>query len=119
MSAPRRRDEAHLLHAIRLSLGARPGIRLFRNSVGVVRLPGGGAISFGLCPGSSDLIGWRTLPSGIAQFVALEVKGPSGRLSPEQARFLAAVRRAGGVAAEVRSLDDAEGAFAVPWSRPT
>ncbi len=108
MTALRRHDETALVRQILRTFGARPGLRLFRNSVGMVRLPGGGAIPYGLCPGSSDLIGWRTLPSGVAQFVALEVKSPGGRTTPAQAAFLHAVARAGGLAAVVRSIDDVE-----------
>ncbi|MCK6478597.1 MAG: hypothetical protein HUU06_03660 [Planctomycetaceae bacterium] len=104
----RRHDETRLLRAILRTFGARPGLRLFRNSVGMVRLPGGGAIPYGLCPGSADLVGWRTLPSGVAQFVALEVKTSSGHLAPAQRAFLLAVVQAGGLAAVVRSLDDVE-----------
>ena len=108
MTGPRRHDETLLVREILRAFGARPGLRLFRNSVGMVRLPGGGAIPYGLCPGSSDLVGWRTLPSGVAQFVALEVKTPAGHITPSQAAFLRAVARAGGLAGIVRSLDDVE-----------
>lgn len=62
----------------------------------------------GLCVGSSDLIGYRTLPSGTAQFVAIEVKAARGRVSPEQQRFLEAVRQAGGRADIARSVPDAQ-----------
>ena len=108
MTGPRRNDETRLVREILRTFGARPGVRLFRNSVGMVRLPGGGAIPYGLCPGSSDLVGWRTLPSGVAQFVALEAKTPAGRLTAAQAAFLRAVARAGGLSGVVRSLDDVE-----------
>lgn len=108
MSA-RRHDETLLLREILRTFGARPGLRLFRNSVGMVRLPGGGAIPYGLCPGSSDLIGWRTLPSGVAQFIAMEAKTPAGRTTSAQDAFLRAVARAGGLAGVVRSLADVEG----------
>jgi hypothetical protein len=71
----------------------------------------------GLCNGSSDLIGWHTVEitpdmvgQRIAVFVALEVKD-KGRLTPEQATFLRVVSEAGGIAAEVRSVDDAEAAL--------
>ena len=60
----------------------------------------------GLPPGVSDLIGWATL-DGIARFIALEVKSETGRVTEDQARFLAAVRAAGGLAAVVRSPEDA------------
>jgi hypothetical protein len=60
----------------------------------------------GLCVGSSDLIGYRQV-DGLAQFVALEVKSATGRPTAEQARFLAHITSAGGCAAVVRSVEDA------------
>lgn len=57
----------------------------------------------GLPPGFSDLFG--LVPGG--RFFALEVKGPAGRVSEQQAKFLAAVERNGGLAGVVRSPDDA------------
>lgn len=70
----------------------------------------------GLCEGSGDLIGWRTVEitpemvgQRIAQFVSLEAKEGSGRLSPEQRNWRDQVRAAGGVAEEVRSVEDANG----------
>lgn len=59
-------------------------------------------IRFGLCEGSSDIIGWT--PGG--RFVAVEVKAPKGKLSEPQRRFLEAVRDAGGVGIEARSEED-------------
>jgi hypothetical protein len=54
---------------------------------------GRGAVRFGLCKGSSDLIGLRSLEitpelvgQRLAQFVALEVKAAQGVPSPEQRR---------------------------------
>jgi hypothetical protein len=61
----------------------------------------------GLCVGSSDLIGYRVTPDGLAQFVALEVKGERGRPSTEQESFIETVRSAGGCAGICRSVDDA------------
>lgn len=60
----------------------------------------------GLPKGFSDLFGWVTV-DGVARFLALECKSATGRTTPEQDRFLAAVRAAGGLAAVVRSRDDA------------
>jgi hypothetical protein len=60
---------------------------------------------FGL-KGSSDIEG--ILPGG--RFLAVEVKAPGGRLSPEQREFLERVRELGGLALVVKSwreLDDA------------
>ena len=55
------------------------------------------------------------------RFVALEIKAPKGRLTPQQTAELEAVRRAGGIAAEVRSLEDVlvalRGVDANVWDR--
>ena len=40
------------------------------------------------------------------RFVAIEVKGPGGKASPDQLRFLAEVRRAGGIGIVAYSIDD-------------
>jgi len=68
----------------------------------------------GLPPGFSDLFGAVTITitpdmvgQRFAQFAALEVKKPGGRVAPHQAKFLAAVERVGGRAGVVRSPDDA------------
>ena len=54
-------------------------------------------------PGVSDLIGWT---EG-GRFVGLEVKGPRGRVTDEQAAFLELVRRSGGLAGVARSVEEA------------
>ena len=54
-------------------------------------------------PGVSDLIGWT---EG-GRFVAVEVKGPRGRVTAEQAAFLDLVRRSGGLAGVARSVEEA------------
>ena len=88
--------------------------RLFRNNVGVLRDERGQFVRYGLCPGSSDLIGWRTVevtPEMVGQrlavFVAVEVKQLRGRATEEQQNFVRAVQRAGGLAGFARSVDDA------------
>ena len=70
---------------------------------------------FGLCKGSSDLIGLRSLEitpemvgQRVAQFVALEVKTASGVVSSEQRAFLQLVQQLGGVAAVCRSIEQAQ-----------
>jgi len=69
----------------------------------------------GLCTGSSDIIGWRPtvvtadmVGSTIAVFVAAEVKTENGKPTKEQANFVNAVLRDGGIAGIVRSPEDAE-----------
>ena len=76
----------------------RPGDVVIRN---------GRPLHAGLCVGSSDLIGYRQV-DGVAQFVALEVKTQTGRVTTEQTRFLDHIQTAGGCAAVVRSVADAD-----------
>ncbi|MEM7046052.1 MAG: VRR-NUC domain-containing protein [Pseudomonadota bacterium] len=78
--------------------------RVFRNNVGVATYPGGERVRYGLCPGSSDLIGWMPVTitpemvgKTVAVFLAVEVKGPRGRLSGAQENFLERVKKAGGI----------------------
>jgi hypothetical protein len=103
--------ESELQSEIRRALRAVPGLVLWRNNVGVSvrRAPSGTHTTrYGLVPGASDLIGILA-PSG--RFVALEVKTPRGRVSPEQRMFLDLVRSRGGIAAVVRSVDEARRAL--------
>lgn len=60
-------------------------------------------MTFGLCVGSSDIIG--IAPCG--RFLAIEVKTPKGRATKEQLRFIEAVKNAGGIAGIARSADEA------------
>jgi hypothetical protein len=43
----------------------------------------------------------------VAIFTALEVKTPTGKVSPQQQKFIDMVRKHGGIGAVVRSIDDA------------
>lgn len=93
---------------------SRGDVRLFRNNVGVATFEGGERVAYGLCPGSSDLIGWRSVlvtpemvGRRLAVFVAVEAKTESGRLTGRQRNFLEAVQRAGGIAGVSRTVDEA------------
>jgi len=120
-------SEASIQRRIMLAL-TQAGCRVLRNNVGqgflgelVTVLPNGDAVlrnwrrvHFGLAPGSSDLIGWRPLviqPEHVgyplAVFTAVEVKSERGRVTPAQRDWLAAVRKAGGIAAIARSEEEA------------
>ena len=79
------------------------GARLFRNNCGVAFYPSGGRVRYGLAPGSADLIGWTR----DGRFLAIEVKLPGEKPDAAQARFLDAVKMAGGVAGVARSVEDA------------
>ena len=88
--------------------------RLFRNNTGTLRDINGRPVSFGLCKGSADLIGWRTVTvtpamvgQQIAVFTSIEVKSTSGRVKPEQQQWLNAVAAAGGIAGIARSVGEA------------
>lgn len=107
--------ETTLQQQIRLAVGFRSDLRLFRNQVGSLPDPRTGRlVTFGLARGSADLIGWRTVmvtPEMVGQrlavFTSIEVKTPTGKLRPEQQAWLGVVRSAGGVAGVVRSVEDA------------
>jgi len=87
---------------------------LFRNNTGTLKDANGRPVSFGLCKGSADLIGWtsRTITpemvgQQVAVFTSIEVKTPTGRIRPEQQRWLNAVQAAGGIAGVARSIEEA------------
>ena len=102
--------------------------RLFRNNVGLaiqgqdVSWTGHAAfvkkakyIRFGLCVGSADLVGWKTVRitpdmvgKDIAQFVAVEVKDKRGRVSKEQKQWLSIADSMGALVGVARSLSDAK-----------
>jgi hypothetical protein len=118
-------SEQELQQRIRLELGSGP-VRLWRNNVGALCDPRGRLVTYGLCTGSSDLIGLRQLtvtPEHLGQhlalFCALEVKTQRGRATAEQERFLAAVRELGGLAGVVRSLAEARAVLGLPLLRST
>jgi hypothetical protein len=50
----------------------------------------------------------------IAVFVAVETKSATGRLRPEQRRFIDAVQAAGGRACMARTLDDVAAVLGAP-----
>jgi hypothetical protein len=107
-----RSNEQLVQNSIRAALGRGP-VRLFRNNTGALKDESGRLVRFGLAPGSSDLIGWRTVEvtedmvgSSIAVFTAIEVKD-RGRPTPQQLNFLEAVTNAGGIAGVARSIEEA------------
>ena len=107
--------ETTLQQEIRLALGTIPSTRIFRNQVGSLPDPRTGRlVTFGLAKGSADLIGWRTVVvtpemvgTRLAVFTSIEVKTPTGRLTPQQRNWQAAVLAAGGFSGIARSVSDA------------
>lgn len=119
--------EKNISQLIRKALGTISTVRLFTNptSIGYVGklvsrtedrvvLEAATQTQFGLCVGSSDLIGWKQITitpemvgKTVAVFTAIEVKTETGRLREEQCKFIDAVRRAGGLAGVARCTADA------------
>jgi hypothetical protein len=106
--------ETPVMQNIRLGVGELPNVRLFRNNTGKLQDATGRWVEFGLCVGSSDLIGWTTreitpdmVGKKVAVFTAIEVKTASGATRPEQSNFIDRVREAGGIAGVARSPEDA------------
>jgi hypothetical protein len=121
--------ESTILKSVMLSC-SRGATRLFRNNVGkcwignvikqwtadgkqFITLENPRRFHAGLCTGSLDLIGWKSVtitPDMVGQtlavFVAIETKTKTGRATTEQNNFISAVRKAGGLAGVARS--DAE-----------
>ena len=115
-------SEHEIQQRIRLACGHGP-VRLWRNNSGALVDQQGRLVRFGLCKGSSDLLGLRTLEitpdlvgQRLAQFVALEIKTARGVVSPEQRAFLDLVEQLGGLAAICRSVEAAEQVLKLaPW----
>jgi hypothetical protein len=107
-------SEQRIQQEIRLAV-SKGHTRVFRNNTGTLRDANGRPVTFGLCKGSADLIGWRTVTitpemvgQQVAVFTSIEVKTATGRLRPEQQQWLDAVQAAGGIAGVARSVEDAE-----------
>lgn len=128
--------ETNLVREIMLRLCKIPGVRLFRNNTGTgwqgngsftaphrmtvnvekgdVVLKQGRIIHFGLCKGSSDLIGFKSITvtpemvgKTISVFMGVEVKTASGRLTAEQIAFAETINRFGGIGIVARNEDEA------------
>ena len=109
-------SESALQKRVRLALSD-AGHLSFRNNIGTAeffneRAERPDVVAYGVGgPGGSDLIALVKLPSGLARFVALELKAPGARTPPKraalQAQFRALVRSAGGFAAVVTSEAEA------------
>ena len=107
--------ETNIQQRIRLALGTRQDVRLFRNQVGQLPDPRTGRpVQFGLAKGSADIVGWTTktiteddVGKSYAIFTSIEVKTPSGRLTGPQRNWMHTVQTAGGFAGVARSPEDA------------
>ncbi len=107
--------ETRIQQEIRLGLGTRDDVRLFRNQVGQLPDPRTGRpVQFGLAKGSADLVGWKTVTitpdmvgQEVAVFTSIEVKTTKGRATQYQQAWMNCVEKAGGIAGIARSTEDA------------
>jgi len=72
---------------------SRLGLVVFRNNTGMLKNDRGQIVQYGLCKGSSDLIGFIR---ATGHFVAIECKVGNAKPSPEQQLFLDNVAKSGG-----------------------
>jgi hypothetical protein len=105
-------SESNILQLCRLKC-SQLGKVMFRNNTGKLKDINGRLISFGLCVGSSDLIGYTSkiitadmIGKTIAIFTAYEVKKIGGKPTKEQQIFIDNVNKAGGVAKIIYSPDE-------------
>ena len=98
-------SEASIQAQILLTLGARPELcRIHRRNRGTaVNLQTGRGVQFGDFPGAADITG--ILVDG--RRLEIEVKGPKGRLTPEQRSFGEMIQRYRGVWLVARSVEEA------------
>lgn len=107
--------ETELVRAIQLDLST-GDVRLWRNNVGLTQpiVSSKRRVRYGLCPGSSDLIGLRSVVitgemvgRRVGIFAAVEVKTEQGRATHEQLSFIRVVQELGGLSGIARSIADA------------
>ena len=94
------------IKAVVLRYLERRGFFAWNNPSGVVRITPDRWLHFGK-KGSSDILG--CLPGG--RFLAVEVKAPAGRLTPEQSAFLEKIRSLGGLALVIRGWKELDQAL--------
>lgn len=82
---------------------SKAGCTVWRNNTGVLVDKNGRPVKFGLCVGSSDLIGI----CADGRFLAVECKSATGKATDAQLRFIAAVNARGGRAGVARSAAEA------------
>ena len=120
------KSEHRIQDEIRLAASAH-GLTLWKNSIGqgwmgkilsqggeYLTLKNPYRLSFGIGgKGGSDLIGYKSITitqemvgQTIAQWVSIEVKSKTGRLSKDQKHHLKVVQEAGGIAIVARSVED-------------
>jgi len=128
------KSESNIMRVIQLALST-AGVKIFRNNngqgwigksklfnsaqtvnvkAGDVLIQAARPLHSGLCVGSSDLIGWKTITvtpemvgTKIAVFIGCEVKNQSGRATKEQIAFINVLNESGGRGFIARNPEEA------------
>ncbi len=118
-------SEAHTRLVRDIQLACSHGsVRLFTNINGLFQTMDGRWVHTGLFDDCLDLVGWKTEAHGrqiIARLVMLECKTGKARLTKGQRNTILMVNRMGGIAAEVRCVEDAKqalGLVSTPEDKP-
>lgn len=95
----------------RIMLAVQGACKIFRNNVGFDAFR---KVRYGLCRGSSDLIGWTRyeiqpgdVGKHVAVFTALEIKLPKRYANAEQRNFLERVNQDGGIGIVAKTEEQA------------
>jgi len=111
---PRAQREAGANDALKEWRLYRPDVRMWRNNVGAYKA-GKYYIQYGLCPGSADFVGLRSViitpgmvGKRVAVFLAIESKAPHKDAEDHQQTWLDEVRDAGAIAGVARNAQEAE-----------
>lgn len=106
----KRRTETDIMIEVLKALYDLPGVWVYRNNCGVAKPPGAArSIRFGL-PGQGDLSGIVQVSTSrgfLGVRLEVEVKTPTGKVSPEQVAFGARITEMGGCYILARSAEEA------------
>lgn len=91
------------MRSVMLAL-SQDGHACFRGQVGLFFTKDGRPFKSGLPVGFSDLFGFR---ASDARAYFIEIKAPTGRISPAQTAFIEAMKKRGAIAGVARSVEDA------------
>lgn len=107
-----KQKEGGFVNGLLKMLNSLHGVRVYRNNSGAWKAPNGAYIRYGIGPGGSDILGYRSVVitqsmvgQRFAQFLAIEGKQGDGYLTDAQSHFLSEAVSAGGLAFEARLED--------------
>ncbi|MCK5641210.1 MAG: VRR-NUC domain-containing protein [Gammaproteobacteria bacterium] len=109
------KQETPIQNDIRCDLAEFLGMPNWRNNVGMLTNPAGNKVRFGLCVGSSDVIGIHSVVitqemvgKTVGVFVGCEVKTLTSEAAKEkQIKFRNVINKHGGIGFIARSIDEA------------